>query len=176
MTEAVETKTIATLEDLLAHAAELELEAVVRYQDLADQMDVHGNHEVAAFFRKMAEIEQKHVDKVERLSKGRDIPHFAPWEFAWETPESPEALDESEMHYLMTPWHAINLAMQGEQKAADFYAHVAERATAVPLQMQALKLCEEERDHVRLLEKMLAKFPKPKPGWDDDTDPPVEQE
>jgi hypothetical protein len=51
-----EGKVIATLEDLLAHARDMEAEAAERYDDLADQMEVHNNHEVARLFRKLAEM------------------------------------------------------------------------------------------------------------------------
>jgi rubrerythrin len=33
-------------------------------------------------------------------------------------------------------------------------------------------MAEEEREHVELVEKWLAKYPEPEAGWDDDPDPP----
>ena len=43
-----------TREWLLAHAMAIETEAVDRYEELADQMEVHNNPEVAAFFLRRA--------------------------------------------------------------------------------------------------------------------------
>lgn len=151
-------------------------EDVERYNELADQMTVHGNDEVAAFFRTMTEIEQKHVDKLGRLSHGKRIVHLAPCEFRWETPESPEALDESDMHYRMTPYQVISLAIVGEQQAAAFYAHLAEQAGEPQMRAQAATMADDEREHVHLLEKIRARYPKPPPDWDEDSEPPVEQE
>jgi rubrerythrin len=61
---------IANVEDLLAHARTMEAEAAERYDDLADQMEVHNNHEVARLFRKLAEIEAKHIAAVEAMGDG----------------------------------------------------------------------------------------------------------
>lgn len=75
---------INTLDELLAHAHELEREAVERYEDLADQMEVHNQPELAELFHKMAAIEQQHVDKVESLAGSQPRP-LAPWDYQWQT-------------------------------------------------------------------------------------------
>src|SRR5271165_3539897 len=49
-----------TLEELMRQALVMENEAAQRYADLADAMDTHNNREVAALFRKMADIESRH--------------------------------------------------------------------------------------------------------------------
>ena len=46
---------IQTTEELMAHAYAIEAEAEERYRELAIQMEVHNNTEVAALFRKLAE-------------------------------------------------------------------------------------------------------------------------
>jgi hypothetical protein len=33
-------------------------------------------------------------------------------------------------------------------------------------------MAAEEREHVRLIEDWLARFPAPEAGWDEDPDPP----
>jgi len=50
--------------ELLAHAKAMESEALERYLELAEQMEVHHNPEVAELFRKMARVERKHVEKI----------------------------------------------------------------------------------------------------------------
>ena len=169
---------IDSREVLLAHAMAIETEAVDRYEELADQMDVHNNPEVAAFFRKMAEIEGKHVLNVENLCGDTELPHIAPWDLAWSNDESPEAPKHNdEVHYLMTPYHAIELAIQGEQRAADFFRCVADSVTA-PADVRALagELAADELEHVRLLREWLARHPEPDAGWHEDPDPPMLQE
>ena len=166
---------IVSVEDLLAHARDMEAEAAERYDDFADQMEVHNNHEVARLFRKLAEIEAKHIAAVESMSDGLDLPELKPWDHAWDN-ESPEAPEVDEVHYLMTPYHVISIALFHEKKAVDFFEGVVESSVDPKLREMAEGLAEEEREHVRLLEEWLVRFPPPEEGWDEDPDPPNLQE
>ena len=47
---------ILSIEELLAHAHRMEAEASERYAELADQMEVHNNDEVATLCRKGTEM------------------------------------------------------------------------------------------------------------------------
>ena len=53
-----------TIEDLMTQALAIEREAVARYNELADIMQMHNNAEVAALFRQMAGYEQHHVQHI----------------------------------------------------------------------------------------------------------------
>ena len=48
-----------TLEDFMAQALAMEREAVERYTEFADAMEVHNNREVAAMFRTMAQLRRQ---------------------------------------------------------------------------------------------------------------------
>ncbi len=163
---------IRSVAELMAHSLAIEMEAAERYESLADQMEVHNNLEVAELFRKMARIEAKHIDHVNRMSEGMELPHIPPWEYQWQDPESPEAPHDAEVHYLMRPYHAIDLALKSERRAAAFFAAVAASQTTAEVCAMARRLAEEEREHVRLLEQWLSRYPKPEEGWDEDLDPP----
>ena len=78
-----------------------------------------------------------------------------------------------EAHYLMQPWHAIELAMHGEKRAVSFFRHVAETAIDEKVLKMALELVIEEEEHVALLQKWQERFPRPVEGWDEDMDPPA---
>jgi rubrerythrin len=162
---------------LLAHALAIENEAVDRYEELADQMEVHNNPEVAAFFREMAEIEGRHVTNVEGLCGEVDVPHIPPWELAWSEEESPEAPKLSDdVHYLMTPYHAIRMAIRGERRAAAFFTAIAEHPDAPePVSALARTLATDELEHLRLLQEWLGRYPEPERGWGQDPDPPMLQ-
>lgn len=163
---------IGTTEELLAYALRMEQEAVERFNDLADQMEVHHNYEVADLFRKLAEIESTHVENVGTAAAGRELPSLLPWEFEWHGGTSPEGGPLEEAHYLMQPWHAIELALEGERLAAGFFRQVAETASDHRVAKLARELAEEEAHHVALLEKWQKRFPKPGKDWDSDLDPP----
>ena len=164
---------ISSAEELLAYSLALETEAVERFNDLADQMEVHHNYEVADLFRKLAKIEGLHIDNVNRASAGRELPSLLAWEFEWDDGESPEGGSMEDAHYLMQPWHAIELAMQGERRAVAFFRHVADTAIDEKVLKMALELVEEEEEHVALLLEWQERFPKPDKGWDEDPDPPT---
>ena len=164
---------IKSPEELLAYSLALETEAVDRFNDLADQMETHHNYEVADLFRKLARIEGLHIENVNRASEGRELPSLLAWEFEWQDGESPEGGSMEEAHYLMQPWHAIELAMKGEKRAVAFFQHVADTAVDEKVLKMALELVEEEKEHVALLLEWQERFPKPTEGWDEDLDPPA---
>ena len=160
---------------MLAWAFAIEKEAAERYTDLAGQMEVHNNLEVADLFRKLAGIEAKHVAQVEEMNGGRPPREISLWEETpWIDAESPEALAYDEAHYLMTPHQALELALQGECYAAEFFADVAASAKDETVRQMAEELAQEEREHVTLVEKWLARYPKPDRDWARDDDPPGE--
>ena len=166
-------RNIGSTEELLAYSLAMETEAVDRFNDLAEQMETHHNYEVADMFRKLAKIEGLHIDHVKRAAVGKEVPSLLAWEDEGQGGESPEGGLREEAHYLMQPWHAIELAMHGEMRAAAFYRHVAETAVDEGVLKMALKLLEEEEEHVGLLKKWQERFPKPEKGWDEDLDPPA---
>ena len=167
---------IRSTEELLACSLAIEKEAVERFTDLADQMEVHHNYEVADLFRKLAEIEGLHVENVNAASAGKKLPDMMAWEFEWPDGASPEGGSIEEAHYLMQPWHAVELAMKGEKRAVEFFRYVATTATDEKVVELALELVNEEEGHLKLLESWHERFPKPDEGWDEDMDPPAIQE
>jgi rubrerythrin len=166
-------RSIRTTEELLAYSLAMETEAVERFNDLAEQMETHHNYDVADLFRKLARIEGLHIDNVKRASAGKQLPELLAWEYEWEGGESPEGGAMEDAHYLMQPWHAIELAMQGEKRALAFFRNVADTAGDEALRKMAQELAGEEEEHVALLQKWQERFPKPDKGWDVDLDPPA---
>lgn len=167
------TKTMDRL-TLLAHALELETEAVDRYQEMAAAMHAHNNHEVAELFAKMAQIESKHVGNVETAAGDAELPRRAPWEWDWLDGESPEVLPLSAMHYRLTPHLALQEALRCEERAVRFCEHAAALADDDDTRRLAEEMAGEEREHVRLIREWLQRFPKPAADWSDDLDPPAE--
>jgi rubrerythrin len=167
---------IADVANLLAHAHAMESEAHERYLDLAEQLDVHNNTEVAALFRKMAQIEQLHVQKILERVGDLELPRLSPWEYRWPGAEAPETAGIGEAHYMMTPHHALSMALRAEQRALEFYTGVLESGGDASVQALARELAEEEREHVALVKTWLAKYPEPAANWADDPDPPMHQE
>jgi len=165
------TKLPRTVEEFMAYAWAMEVEASDRYAELADLMGTHHNREVADLFAKLARIEGKHRDQIAAQMGWTKAPDAAV--FRWETPEGPETTDYGDLHYLMQPWHALKLAEHNERRAVEFFERFAAARVPADVRAAALEMAGEEREHVRLIGEWLAKVPPPEPGWDEDMDPPA---
>lgn len=169
-------KPIASIEDLLNHAYVLECDAEERYESLADQMEMANNDEVAQLFRKLAVVEGKHAQEIKSRMGSLEAPSRAPWEFDWDDMESPEAVDLSDIHYKMSPYHALSIALQAERRAYEFFSRVAEAAKDDDIRKLAAEFAKEEEEHVEIVQAMLKRTPPPERNWDEDPDPPGEIE
>jgi rubrerythrin len=160
-----------TLEEFMAQALAMEHDAAARYNEFADAMEMHNNREVAELFRKMAVIEGKHAAQImaEMGWKQAPVPGPGP---AWEGFEAAETVAIDDVHYLMQPWHALQVALGAEQRAERFFAHLASVAATPSVRKAALELRDEEHEHVALIKAWMKKVPKPDRDWAVDPDPP----
>jgi rubrerythrin len=165
------TKLPRTVEEFMAYAYAMEVEASERYAELAEQMDTHHNREVSELFAKLARIEGKHRDQI-AAQMGWTVPPTSVV-MRWETAEGPETTDYGELHYLMQPYHALKLAEHNERRAVEFFERFAAARVPVEVRAAALEMAADEREHVRLIQEWLARVPPPEPGWDEDPDPPA---
>jgi rubrerythrin len=76
------------------------------------------------------------------------------------------------VHYLMRPWHALQLALAAEQRAEAFFGQLARATTSESVRRAALELQAEEQEHVALVRAWIAKLPEPEGDWATDPDPP----
>lgn len=146
----------------------IETEAAERYVELARQMDAHNNSEVASLFRRLAEIESAHAEQWRPLRPADRLPLTRLWPGA----ELPETASLADAHYLMTPHHALMLALKAERNAVQCFVDLARRTKDKAVRRLCLDMAREERHHVTLVKSWLAKYPKPTANWADDPDPP----
>jgi rubrerythrin len=157
--------------DFMARAYAMELEATERYAQFADQLDTHNNREVAQMFRKLAGVEALHAKRILEEMNWPSMPALPP-AFAWETPEGPETAPFEQMHYLMQPFHALEIALKCELQAQKYFEDIAASKAPAAVRKAATEMADEEREHVRLIRDWMKRVPQPKPGWDEDPDPP----
>lgn len=167
---------IHDLPELLAHALAMETEAAERYGELADQMQTHRKAAVAAVFRRLEVVEKEHLVELTAMCAKFELPHLAPWEFKWSTGESPEAIDILKVSYHLSVRGAVELALEHERKAADFYSEVARTTTDDEVRRLARQFADEELEHVGWLESLLAQQGPDDASVVDDPDPPLCQE
>jgi rubrerythrin len=167
---------ISNLNDLLAVAYQIEIDAVDRYNLLADQMETHNNPELVKVFRDLARAEGIHGEEVRRLAGDFDVAAHALQIARFKRSESPEEADLSAAHYLMKPWHALQMALKGEERALAYFTSIVETAKDAKVKALAAELVEEEAEHVNLVHRLLRRYVKPEgAAWADDPDPPAAQ-
>lgn len=160
-----------TVEEFMVLALAMEREAAERYTDLADTLEAHNNRDVAALFRRMADYEKRHAEQI-TAQMGWSAPPPVPATLKWPGAEAPEAAPIDAVHYLMQPWHALQLALAAEQRAERFFAELVRTAQDEAVRDAAERLRREEAEHVALVRQWLAQVPQPSGDWDLDPDPP----
>ena len=162
----------ADLEEFMRQAYALERDAVERYTEFADAMETHNNREVAAMFRTMTGYEAKHAEQILAEMGWTEPPAPPERAFDWGAFEPPETVPIDDVHYLMQPWHALQLALAAEQRVEAFFGELARAATSDSVRKAALGMQAEEREHVELVRAWMAKVPEPDKDWAHDPDPP----
>jgi rubrerythrin len=160
MTTQLDVSTL-NLQDALDMAVLIEREAEKRYRVFAEILGERYPGDAAAFFKMMAKNEHKHcVELAERRSLlFGDTPSRitdAMMEPDIEAPELEKAVR------FMSPRRALDVAMESEIKAYEFYDRILVNAQHI-LQPEVQDLIRELRDdeveHQRLLNEMKAKYP-----------------
>jgi rubrerythrin len=160
------------METFLAYSVALEEEAAARHDELADMLDVHNNPGVASTFRKLAHYSRLHAQEILEHSKGRTLPVIAPWDFEWEDMEGPETADPGAVNYLMNTAQALQIAMNNEQRAHDFYFNISRFAKDSEIRTLAGEFAEEEMEHLELLKMWVDRTDESADEVVFDPDPP----
>ncbi len=177
MTKTASIPSIFSVADLLAIAYRIEVDAVERYRLLADQMETHNNAELTKVFRDLSKAESIHAAEIREMAGDSDLNgRVNALHPIWHKGESPEEVDLGAAHYLMTPWHALQLCLAGEKRALAFFSSIAETAKDPKVKEMASELVEEEAEHVNLVHRLLRKYPEPTDSWYQDSDPAAAQD
>ena len=79
-----------SVEEFLAYAIHLEMEAADRFGELADAMEACGNSEVGKLFRRLSHYSTLHLADARARAGFRDMPKTMTRDFVWPDLESPE--------------------------------------------------------------------------------------
>lgn len=160
-----------TYEGFMSRAYAIELEAVERYTQFADQLEEHNNREVAAVFRRLAEIEGLHAKHILDEMGWPSMP-VLPVPYTGTEKEGPETAPFDSLHYLMRPYHALEIGLRCELDAVRYFEEIARSSPDERVRKAAAAMAEEEREHVTLMRDWMKRVPQPQAGWDEDLDPP----
>ncbi len=153
-----------SLRDTLDLAIYVEEEAKDRYEEFAQQMDVHHTPEVAEFFRFMAANELKHAEKLsaQRASLFGEEAGTADTSMLFDI----EAPDFNAARAFMSIRSALDVALESEVKAYGFYNDALPDISDPEVKALFAELREEEARHQELVKEASAKVPE-----DDGFDP-----
>ncbi|MCG8313590.1 MAG: ferritin family protein [Pseudomonadales bacterium] len=163
----------------LAHSATLEREAAERFYELAAMMKVHNNDELHRLFLELARYSVEHVNEVEAICQGYQLPSINPWDYQWPGDEAPENLAYEQVHYLLSPIEALAIVHKVELSAEAFYRKVSIESTNEDVRRFALLFATEEHEHAETARTMQQQYLdqghqySPRPDQLIDLDPPV---
>ncbi|HEY5899604.1 MAG TPA: ferritin family protein [Burkholderiales bacterium] len=152
---------IESAPELYAHAIAIEREAAARYAEFAERMEDEGREDLSRVFGLLARVEAEHLETLERRIAGVEMPKIDEERYKWLDAGAPETAARELVYRLMTPRHALAIALHAEQRAQAFFEHVYWTAGDPALRALAKEMAAEEREHVSLVAKMLGEAPVP---------------
>jgi rubrerythrin len=165
MTPVLPIRSIRSAEDLLGHAIAIEHEAAARYAELGERMSDLGNNAVAELFLRLARLEKEHEQDLERRAAGLALPPISPDEYAWFDKGAPETAAHDLVLKLLTPHVALQIALDAEVRAADFFESARKRAPDPALADLAAELAAEEGVHIAWVKSAIRRTPDSVIDW-----------
>ena len=166
--------TSLSLKDALDLAILIEEEAEERYREFVKQMEKHHTPGAARFFRFMAVNEAKHGQELAKRRQALfgDAPCAVERSMIFEV----EAPEYSTTRAFMSIQDALELALDAETKAYDFFDRALPSIEDPDVRELFTELRQEEIEHQDLVKKVMAKVPE-EPDFDpeDFVDGPVGQ-
>jgi rubrerythrin len=152
----------------------IEQEAFERYTEFADQVGFRYEGDAGAFFKVMAGYELEHATQLKaRREKlyGKAASRVS-MEMIWDV----EAPSEGSVRSYMSPRQAMELAMESEVRAYNFFDKALASVQDSEVRKLFIELRGEEQEHHDLLKKRIASAPESDgPDLsDDDIDEPGE--
>ncbi len=163
--------TTLSLKDALDLATLIEEEARDRYEELADQMEMHHTPNAERFFRKMIGVEQQHR---EELVRRREVLFgSAPMMVSRAMIFDVEAPDYDQVRQGMSAREAFEAAMRSEVKAYNFFVQALPQVTEPDVRELFEDLRDEEVEHRRWVQEEIDRLPPVAGPEGDVSDEPV---
>jgi rubrerythrin len=126
---------------------------------------------VAELFEALAQMESAHHARLQERARDRIPAPVKPWEYRWIDPERSRGGAAGAVHYLMSPHHALRLALANEERARAFFESVAESfACGEEVRHMAWEFAAEEKEHAAHSGACWSATPAPVSEWNMDRD------
>lgn len=145
------------LQDALDLAVLIEKEAEERYLLFAAQLGERYRGDAADFFGMMARNEQRHG--MELAERRRLLFGNTPSRVTADMIEDIEAPDTGKPRPYMSPRHALEVAMESEVKAYEFFDQALPGIKDLEVRKLFEELRNEETEHQELLKEQMPKYP-----------------
>lgn len=145
------------LQDALDMAVLIEKEAQERYLWFVDLLGERYRGDAADFFAMMARNEQRHGEAL--AARRRSLFGDAPARITADMIEDVEAPESGKPRPNMSPRHALNVAMESEIKAYEFFNKALPGIQDSSVRKLFEELRDEETEHQNLLKEQMAKYP-----------------
>ena len=145
------------LQDALDLAVLIEKEAEERYHWFVDLLGERYTGDAADFFAMMARNEQRHGEEL--ATRRRALFGDAPARVTADMIEDVEAPDSGKPRANMSPRHAMEVAMESEIKAYEFFDKALPGIKDSSVRKLFEELRDEETEHQNLLKEQMAKYP-----------------
>ncbi len=146
-----------TLMDTLDLAHLIEVEAFERYTLFARQLGRGFSDDAGSVFQSMAENEKKHGDEL--AARRRKLFGDKPAVIKLDDIFDVEAPDVGATRWDMSEFNAYQVALHSEKKAFAFYDRALRSVKQPDVRALFEELRDEEAEHVRMIEEIIAKLP-----------------
>ena len=146
-----------TLMDTLDLAHLIEVEAFERYSLFATQIGSGFSNDAGSVLQSMAENEKKHGDEL--AERRRKLFGDEPVRVKRDDIFDVEAPDVGAPHRYMSEYKAYQVALHSEKKAFAFYDRALRSVKQPDIKALFEELRDEEAEHVRMVEVIIAKLP-----------------
>ena len=146
-----------TLMDTLDLASLIEVEAFERYTLFARQLGLGYSGGAGSVFQSMADNEKKHGDQL--AERRRTLFGNEPARVTLDDIFDVEAPDVGSTRHDMSEFKAYQVALHSEKKAFAFYDRALRSVKQPDVKALFEELRDEEAEHVRMVEEIIAKLP-----------------
>lgn len=150
--------------NIYEYAMQMELDGEKYYRELAEQSKTEG---ITRIFAMLADEEVKHYRVVEKLSRHRDAPEMAETEILDNVKNVFANMSETgqPLHVDTTrETQDYRKARDIEEQSVVFYQDKAVQADNELHRQIFLRLAEEEKKHLRIMENLVEFVSRPEPG------------
>lgn len=146
---------VKTMDEFLGYALQVEADAAVHFEQLADAMKACGNADVEALFRQLAGYSRLHQAEAQAKCTRRDLQPQLPPKTAWPDNATPERTTLWAGDAQLTRLGALKAALQGERRGYEFYYAVAGTTLDAGIRSVAREFVREEAEHVETLKQWI---------------------